>query len=341
MDTPFILLVDDEAPFVEAIARRLGKRNIEVLKAFSGEEGLEKLQSNQNLDVVVLDVKMPGMDGIEALKRIKSEYPLVEVIMLTGHATVDTAIGGLKMGAFDYLMKPCDLDELVEKVQKASRRKLAQEEKMREWERFVDGSNLRELMIPIQEYATVSEDANLLEAINALEEAQKAFDPKRYRHRAVLVLDQKKRVVGKVSQHDIIQGLEPHYQQLEKQGQQGLERFGLSDFFVNSVLQEYRLWERPMANLREKATEQRVKHIMSAPMEQEYIDIGASMNEAIHRLIIGRHHSLLVREHGSIVGILRLTDVFHLIHLHLKSMDVAVKIGAKLESEAADRRGDG
>lgn len=337
MKTPLILLVDDEVPFVEAMARRLGKRNIAVRKAFSGEECLEKLQTGAAIDVVVLDVKMPGMDGLETLKKIKREFPLVEVIMLTGHATVDSAIGGLKLGAFDYLMKPCDIDELVEKAAAATRKKLVQEKKMHDWETFVEGSSLKEMMVPIEAYATVSEDANVLQAINALEEAQNAFDPKRYRHRAVLVLDKENRVVGKLSQHDIIQSLEPNYQKLEKEGQQSLQRFGLSDFFVNSVLQEYRLWERPMVNLCEKATEQKVKDIMSSPIEEEYIDIDASMDEAIHRLIIGRHHSLLVRQQGDIVGILRLTDVFQLLHFHLKTMDVAVKIGARIEHTSANR----
>jgi len=327
-----ILLVDDEVSFVETMAKRLGKRNLEVVKAFSGEEGLQIAAKNADIDAVILDVKMPGMNGIQALKRIKAEFPLIEVIMLTGHATVDSAIEGVKRGAFDYLMKPCDIEELVEKIEQAVRKKRAHEESVQDWDRYVEASNLKELMVPIEEYATVSEDANVLEAIEALESAQRAFDPKRYRHRAVLVLDRQKKVVGKLSQHDILQALEPNYQRLQKQGPQGLERFGVSDFFVNQVLQEFRLWERPMANLCEKAVDQRVKDIMYSPIEDEHIDIDASMDEAIHRLIIGRHHSLLVRQQGNIVGILRLTDVFQLLHLRLKTMKVAARVGASIES---------
>jgi DNA-binding response OmpR family regulator len=325
MTTPFIMLVDDENSFVETMAKRLGKRNIETLKAFSGEESLEILKTHQNIDVVVLDVKMPGMDGIETLKRIKMDFPLVEVIMLSGHATIESAIGGLKLGAFDYLTKPCDMGVLVDKVGKATKKKRAHEEKMHDWERYMGGNTLKELMVPIEKYATVTEDANVLEAINALENAQKAFDSKRYRHRAVLVLDQEKRVVGKLNQHDLIQALEPNFLKLEKEGQQSLGRFGVSDFFVKSAMQDYRLWEKPIENLFKKATEQQIKHIMYLPKEEEYIEIDATMDEAIHRLIIGQHHSLIVRNQGNIVGILRLTDVFEHIHFRLKTFHLAEK----------------
>lgn len=127
-----VLLVDDEAPFVEALAKRLTKRNLGVVTAFSGLEALETLQKEPHIDVVVLDVKMPGMDGIEALQKIKSAYPLVEVVMLTGHATVESAIEGMKMGALDYLMKPCDMDVLIAKVTEAKSKKSKQEQKIAE-----------------------------------------------------------------------------------------------------------------------------------------------------------------------------------------------------------------
>ena len=125
-----ILLVDDEVPFVEAMTRRLTRRELEVQTAFSGDEALEKLSAGGQTEVVILDVKMPGMDGIETLKRIKQTVPLVEVIMLTGHATVESAIEGMKLGAFDYLMKPCDMDTLIEKVSQAAARKRQHEEKI-------------------------------------------------------------------------------------------------------------------------------------------------------------------------------------------------------------------
>jgi DNA-binding NtrC family response regulator len=125
-----VLLVDDETTFADVIGKRLKKRNIEVILAFSGMEALEKLSVNNSIDAVILDVKMPRMDGIETLAEIKKQYPLIEVIMLTAHATVESAIDGMKLGAFDYLMKPCEIEELVEKVNAAADRKRKQEEKI-------------------------------------------------------------------------------------------------------------------------------------------------------------------------------------------------------------------
>ena len=132
MTPPSVLLVDDEAPFVETMTKRLKKRDLEVITAFSGKEALETLAEHHNVDVVILDVKMPGMDGIETLKKIKAAYPLIEVVMLTAHATVESAIEGMRFGAFDYLMKPCDMGQLMGKVNEAMRKKRNHEEKIRE-----------------------------------------------------------------------------------------------------------------------------------------------------------------------------------------------------------------
>ncbi len=125
-----ILLVDDEAPFVETMIKRLKKRNLEIWAAHDGQEALRQLENRKNIEVVILDVKMPGMDGIETLKEIKKAHPLMEVIMLTGHATVESAIEGMKQGAFDYLMKPCDMDILMEKVNEAAAKKQQHEQKI-------------------------------------------------------------------------------------------------------------------------------------------------------------------------------------------------------------------
>ena len=130
MNSTAVLLVDDEVPFVEAMNRRLTKRNLTVQSAFSGEEALARLNESRDIDVVILDVKMPGMDGIETLREIKKVKPLLEVIMLTGHATVESAIEGMKLGAFDYLMKPCDMDELLAKVSDAKAKKSGHEQKI-------------------------------------------------------------------------------------------------------------------------------------------------------------------------------------------------------------------
>jgi DNA-binding NtrC family response regulator len=129
MISPLVLLVDDEVPFVETMSKRLSKRQLMVLPAYTGREALEKLEKNA-VDVVILDVKMPGMDGIQTLREIKKAHPLVEVIMLTGHATVETAVEGMRLGAFDYLMKPCEIDELLAKVGEAKEKKGKHEQKI-------------------------------------------------------------------------------------------------------------------------------------------------------------------------------------------------------------------
>ena len=127
MSLAVILLVDDEVPFVETMTKRLTKRNLTVLSAFSGKEGLEKLKEHAEIDVVILDVKMPGLDGLEALRVIKKTHPLVEVIILTGHASAETAVEALSLGAFDYLVKPCDVSTLLKKANEAYDRKKAAE----------------------------------------------------------------------------------------------------------------------------------------------------------------------------------------------------------------------
>jgi DNA-binding NtrC family response regulator len=132
MNAVKILLVDDEKPFVETMMKRLKKREIEVDAAYDGHEALEYLEKNSGTEVVILDIKMPNMDGMTALKEIKAKFPLIEVIMLTGHATVETGIEGMKMGAFDYLMKPCDMEQLIVKANEAAKRKRDQEEKIME-----------------------------------------------------------------------------------------------------------------------------------------------------------------------------------------------------------------
>ncbi len=128
-----VLLVDDERDFVEPLSERLTARGFETGTAFGGEEALAKIRDD-DWDVVVLDVLMPGMDGTETLREIKQVKPLIEVIMLTGHATVESAIEGMKLGAYDYLMKPTEMQDLTEKIEKAHVRKQDQEERIRQAE---------------------------------------------------------------------------------------------------------------------------------------------------------------------------------------------------------------
>jgi DNA-binding NtrC family response regulator len=126
-----VLLVDDEEEFVEALAERLSMRDYDVTTSLRGEDALEKLRQ-YNFDVIILDVRMPGIGGNEVLHEIKRIKPLTEVIMLTGHATVESAIEGMKQGAYDYLIKPCETEDLVIKINKAYEKKAEHEERIRD-----------------------------------------------------------------------------------------------------------------------------------------------------------------------------------------------------------------
>ncbi|UCG81557.1 MAG: response regulator [Desulfobacterales bacterium] len=131
MDSFRVLVVDDEEDFLETLVNRLEKRNIDTTGVASGEEALEVMKKKL-FDVVILDVKMPGgIDGIEALREIKKIQPLAEIILLTGHASVETSIEGMKLGAFDYLLKPIKLEELLIKLGQAFEKKDIHEQKIR------------------------------------------------------------------------------------------------------------------------------------------------------------------------------------------------------------------
>ncbi len=129
-----VLIVDDEADFVEIFSLRLKEMEQKVDVAYSGEEALTVLQNKPDIDVVILDIKMPGMDGMETLARIKQDHPLVEVILLTGHSTIETAVAGMKQGAYDYLLKPADIGDVTAKLNGARERKEEQEERIRKAE---------------------------------------------------------------------------------------------------------------------------------------------------------------------------------------------------------------
>ena len=124
-----VLLVDDEPDFIEPLSNRLTLRKLSVLAAHNGAEALAMLDDHP-VDVVVLDVKMPGMSGLEVIRELKKRHPLVEVIMLTGHANLEVSIEGMEAGAFDYLLKPAVIDELVYKIQDAYQKKMLHEKKI-------------------------------------------------------------------------------------------------------------------------------------------------------------------------------------------------------------------
>ncbi len=136
MDSQFatkVMLVDDESDFIELMSRRLETRGLKVLAATSGEDAVSSAE-DKSIDVAVVDLAMPGIDGIETLKKIKMIRPDVEVIMLTGHATVQSGIEAMKHGAVDFLEKPVDLNVLMEKIRNAKEARMTAMEKKSEEE---------------------------------------------------------------------------------------------------------------------------------------------------------------------------------------------------------------
>lgn len=136
---PRILIVDDEERFRTTLAKRLTERELEVFTVGSGMEALDEIKKRL-YDVIILDIKMPGLSGIEALAEIKKLHPGIEVILLTGHASLDSAIDAMRQGAYDYLLKPCDIDQLMEKIHGAYEVKAARDERIRQAEirRLID-----------------------------------------------------------------------------------------------------------------------------------------------------------------------------------------------------------
>lgn len=166
---------------------------------------------------------------------------------------------------------------------------------------------VKELMVPLAEYATVDEEATLSDAVTALEAAQQK-QKSTYPHRAVLILSKDGKVVGKLTKFDVLKALEPKYEEIEASAK--MSRFGLSTEYLKTMLGQFDLWDKPLDNLCQKSAHMMVKNFYSIPTEAEYIAADASIDLAIHQLVMGRHQSLLVKQGADIIGILRLSDVF-------------------------------
>ena len=177
-----------------------------------------------------------------------------------------------------------------------------------------------DLMIPLDQYATVSEDATLYDAVIALEKSQEELDRTRYKylHRAILVLDKNKQVIGKISQLDVIKALEPKYKEMGDR----LSHWGFSPEFLKSILDTHMLWASSLLDICAKAAKLNAKDFMYTPTEGEYVNGDASLEEAMHMLVMGHHQSLLVIEDKKIIGILRMTDVFSEVLDLIKSCEI-------------------
>jgi CBS-domain-containing membrane protein len=179
---------------------------------------------------------------------------------------------------------------------------------------------VKELMVPLSEYATVPEGSTLFEAVLALEHAQEEFDHNKYKHRAVLILDKDRQVVGKLGQLDVLRALEPKNEDLGDIN--ALVQYGFSSNFVRNVRKQRRMQSSPLKDICGKAARLKVEDFMQAPSEGEIIDQEASLEIAVLQLVMGHHLSLLVSRNSKIVGILRLTDVFAAVFHTMKECEI-------------------
>jgi len=175
-----------------------------------------------------------------------------------------------------------------------------------------------DIMIPLNEYTTVSEDTSMYDAVRALNKVQTSFKKNHYGHKAILVYSRNsKHITGKISALDIIKALEPNYRKIGKdkpvKKKVGLSRFGLSPDFLKSLISQFNLWDEPLELLVAKAKSLKVKDFMYTPSDGEYVNEDAPLAEAIHQLIAGQHQSLIVinkNSNSEMTGILRLVDIF-------------------------------
>jgi len=179
---------------------------------------------------------------------------------------------------------------------------------------------VKELMVPLSEYATVPVGSTLFDAVLALEEAQEEFDHAKYKHRGVLILDKKKRVIGKLGQLDVLQALEPKDENSGKISE--LSQFGFSSKFIHKLRKQRRLKAAPLKDVCSKASKLRVEDFMQTPTEGEFIEAEAYLDMAIMQLVTGRHISLLVTRNEEIIGILRMTDAFAAVFHTMKECEI-------------------
>ena len=285
-----VLMVDDEAQFRATTERILTRRGFETILAESGEEAIEKL--GENPDVVVLDIKMPGMDGHDTLREIKRIKPDLAVIMLTGHGGLPSAKEALAEGAFDYLAKPCDIDILAAKITEAS--------KARKAEAAMEEKSVKDVMIPLADYTTITQDNTVREAIDKLRESFRAkVSTSRIMetgHRSILVFDERGKIRGILTIIDFLNAIMPAYLSAPKPS--------MADSIQYSPMFWSGMFQREVIRLAGK----KIKDVMSpAPSS---INANANLMEAAYTMIELNQRRLTVELSGEIVGVIREQDLF-------------------------------
>ena len=289
-----VLMVDDEEKFRSTTKKLLDRRGFNTIIAESAERAIEKLgQDIDVIDVVVLDIKMPGMDGHEALKHIKNNSPELPVIMLTGHGDMESAQVALEEGAFDYLSKPCDIDILTAKIIEAYEeghiRDGADEEK-----------TVKDVMVPVEDYTTLNVDQTVREAMLKLRTSFSLKVPTssimETGHRSVLIFDNKGEVKGVLTIKDLLNAIMPKYLSAPKPS------------MADSIQYSPMFWSGMFTKEVKNILDNRVEDIMSPPPMS--IDSGSNLMEAAYMMVYNRVRRLVVREEGRVAGMIREQDLF-------------------------------
>jgi len=294
-----VLMVDDEKRFRETTKKILNKKGFETILAESGEDALVKIE--QAPDVVILDIKMPGIDGHEALAEIKKRKPDLPVIMLTGHGDIPSAREALVEGAFDYLSKPCDIDLLTEKIKEACKQG---NKSSGHGERRVEGA-----MIPIEEYTMINEGKTIQDAIIELKRsfiAKMATDRlMETGHRSILVKGDNNKVKGILTIRDLLETIMPAYLSAPKPS--------LADSIEYSPMFWTGMFSKGIQEIKNKC----IKDVMSpSPIS---IEGRSNLMEAAYLMLNSKERRLLVTLSGKIVGVIREQDLFFAMEKILNS----------------------
>ncbi len=265
-----VLLVDDEEPFVRGMSRLLKFRGFEVSTALNGEEAVDAIKQ-RGFDVVVLDIKMPGMDGIETLGEIKKLEPETEVIMLTGHASLSSGAQALRKGAYDYLMKPCDPEDLIEKIREANEAENIRRHPVL-WPRKLVGE------VALHPIRPLLPDDLVSVAIEAMrrETSEEAVEE-------IFILNEEGGLVGVVTKKDLVDLARKAHPEENLDWNKLLENPGL-------------LPDSPIKAL--------MKYDPTATREDVFL------TDAANQMIVHRARSMPVLGGGKVLGVIKLQDVF-------------------------------
>lgn len=289
-----VMMVDDEPRFREITSTLLNKKGFETTIAASGEEAISIIEKSPQ-DVVVLDVKMGGIDGHAALAQIKKIAPETQVIMLTGHGNLDSAVSSRELAAFDYLNKPCDIDLLAIKINEAyavRQSKAIQTEKM-----------VKDIMTSIDNYTTVSINTTVREAIdklmNSLSEIVSSSRIREAGHRSLLVFDEKRTLVGILSIKDLVKAVRPFYLSTPQSSMAESVRF--SHVFSGTWSGLFSIQMKALAD----------KRVGELDLEvPQMIDENANLMEVAELLYQSQKTRLIVTSGNKVTGILREQDLF-------------------------------